>query len=165
MRKFLSIILCIMLAASMFGCGTSRVMTPPTQIAQLYFIDSDMLRLIPSDFEVTAESPDAAARAVIAELIKGRDQNPKIRRLIPNIPDCMSVYVSEDIAYVNLTSDFIANHPDGKVLEFLTVYSIVNSLTSLQGIINVRFTIDGRREKDFKGFIDMRETFIPDYYV
>jgi len=31
--------------------------------------------------------------------------------------------------------------------------------------VNVRFTIDGKRQKDFKGYIDMRETFIPDYFI
>ena len=38
-------------------------------------------------------------------------------------------------------------------------------LTGLDGIVNVRFTIDGKRQKDFKGYIDMRETFIPDYFI
>ena len=47
----------------------------------------------------------------------------------------------------------------------LMVYSIVNSLTEIDGIVNVRFTIDGRVQKDFVGYLDMRETFIPDYFV
>ena len=47
----------------------------------------------------------------------------------------------------------------------MMVYSIVNSLTNIDGIVNVRFTVDGERQKDFLGFVDMRETFIPDYCV
>ena len=43
--------------------------------------------------------------------------------------------------------------------------TIVNSLTSIDGIVKVKFTIDGKPQKNFKGFIDMREAFIPDYYV
>ena len=47
----------------------------------------------------------------------------------------------------------------------LIVYQIVNSLTSIDGIDNVRFTVDGKVKKEYAGFIDMRETFIPDYFV
>ena len=63
------------------------------------------------------------------------------------------------IAYVDIKQELADKHPEGRDLELLTVYSIVNSLTGLDGIVNVRFTIDGKRQKDFKGYIDMRETF------
>ena len=48
-----------------------------------------------------------------------------------------------------LKQELVDKHPDGRDLELLTVYSIVNSLTGLDGIVNVRFTIDGKRQKDF----------------
>ena len=73
--------------------------------------------------------------------------------------------VLDRIAYVDIKQELVDKHPDGRDLELLTVYSIVNSLTGLDGVVNVRFTIDGKRQKDFKGYIDMRETFIPDYFI
>jgi hypothetical protein len=77
----------------------------------------------------------------------------------------MTVKVKDKIAYVDIKKDVVNEHPDGRDLEMLTVYSIVNSLTGIDGIVNVRFTIDGKIEKKFKGYLDMRETFIPDYLV
>jgi hypothetical protein len=56
-------------------------------------------------------------------------------------------------------------HPEGRELELLTIYSIVNSLTGIEGISTVRFTINHEITKDFMGYVDMRETFIPDYFM
>ena len=105
------------------------------------------------------------AQRVADELVEGYDDNPKIRRIIPNVKHGIKVKVLDRIAYVDLKQELVDKHPEGRDLELLTVYSIVNSLTGLDGIVNVRFTIDGKRQKDFKGYIDMRETFIPDYFI
>lgn len=132
---------------------------------KLYFVDSSMQRLIPSDFKVETKRPQKAAKAVISELLKGRDNNPKIMRIMPDINDGLSVSVKGTTAYVNMSSEFADKHSSSRQHEYLTIYSIVNSLTSVDGIVNVRFTIDKKEQKDFKGFCDMRETFIPDYYI
>ena len=132
---------------------------------KLYFVDSSMQRLIPSDFTVKTKNTDKAAKAVIDELIKGRDNNKKILRLIPNIKKGLSVNVKGQTAYVNMSDEFVRLHSDAKPHELLTIYSIVNSLTSIDGIVNVKFTINHKIQKKFKGFCDMRETFIPDYYI
>lgn len=132
---------------------------------EIYFVDSDMFRLVSVDFECDADSKQKQAEAVISELILGRDRNKKIKRMIPNIIDCLSVKVKDDTAYVDIKEESIDDFADGRVCEALTVYQIVNSLTSIDGVIKVKFTIGGKVQKEFKGFIDMRETFIPDYYV
>ena len=77
----------------------------------------------------------------------------------------MTVSVKDDIAYVDIKDSMIQNHEDGRDLELLTVYSVVDSLLSIKGITNVRFTVNGHKQKDFMGYLDMRETFIPDYTV
>ena len=68
-------------------------------------------------------------------------------------------------AYVNIKEKMISSHPDGRELELLTVYQIVNSLTSIEGIENVRFSINGRVQKNFMGYLDMREIFTSDLTV
>lgn len=132
---------------------------------KLYFTDSSMLRLIPSDFTVEAKNADKAAKAVVSELVKGRDGNKKILRLMPNVKDGLTVRVKDGTAYVNISEEFAVLHSSSRPHELLTIYSVVNSLTSIDEIVNVKFTIDGKIQKDFKGFCDMRETFIPDYYI
>ncbi|MCX7714441.1 MAG: GerMN domain-containing protein [Clostridia bacterium] len=147
------------------SCRESQAVIANEQTAEIYFVDADMLRLLPFSVRLTDHSAQKNAQRVVGELIKGKDDNPKIMRLIPNVKNVMTVKVKNDTAYVNLTKKFVDEHPDGKDKEILTVYSIVNSLTSVNGITKVKFTIDGKEQERFKGYIDMRETFTPDYTV
>ena len=150
------------------GFGTAVVSSgeqSETMEVKLYFVDAEMLRLIPVKTVIRRTDTEHEAKAVINALIEGRDNNPKIRRLIPDIKNCMSVRVNGTTAYVNISRKMIDAHPKGRDIEILTVYQIVNSLTSIDGITNVRFKINGSTQKTFMGYLDMRETFIPDYMV
>jgi len=162
-RKKILVICGIMICTILVASGYYKNVN--TMPVQLYFVDSSMQRLLPSDFTVKTDDTEKAAKAVIRGLIKGRDNNPKIMRLIPNIKNGLTVKVKDQTAYVNMTGVWVAAHSDLRQHETLTIYSIVNSLTSVKGIMNVKFTIDHKVQKDFKGFCDMRDTFIPDYYV
>lgn len=141
--------------------GTS---IPQTEV-RLYFTDAQILKLLPVRVQIPELSPEEQAKTVIKALIEGDDDNLKIRRTIPHIRGCMSVKVKGEIAYVDIKKSMVENHSEGRDIELLTVYSIVNSLTSIKGITNVRFTVNDHLSKDFMGYLDMRETFIPDYTV
>lgn len=149
----------------MFVYMESMAKTKKLSEPEIYFVDSDMFRLVSVSFTCEGDTPEEQAKAVISELITGRDYNKKITRMIPDIKNCLTVKVKGDTAYVNISGDSVKHFPDGRVSETLAVYQIVNSLTSIDGIIKVKFTVDKKQQKKFKGFIDMRETFIPDYYV
>lgn len=162
LKKMLFVIILII------GFGTVALSSggqPETMEIKLYFVDAGMMRLIPISTSIRKTDTEHEAKAVINALIAGRDSNPKIRRLIPDIKNCMSVRVNGSTAYVNITQKMIDAHPEGRDLEILTVYQIVNSLTSIDGITNVRFKINSQTQKNFMGYLDMRETFIPDYLV
>lgn len=157
---FIGILLISMLCiVYSFGTNTSQVGVI------LYFTDAQVMKLIPIKTTIPKTTPNTEAKTVLNELIKGRDDNLSIYRTIPNIKRGMTVKVKGQIAYVNIKSEVIEKHINGRDIELLTVYSIVNSLASIEGINNVRFTIDGKKQKDFMGYIDMRETFIPDYMI
>lgn len=68
-------------------------------------------------------------------------------------------------ATVNISKKPGLGRIDDLTAEYLTIYSVVNSLTSSGDIITVDFTVGGKKQKDFYGYIDMRETFIPDYDI
>ncbi|HIU48835.1 MAG TPA: GerMN domain-containing protein [Candidatus Avimonoglobus intestinipullorum] len=168
MRKMTVIISIFILLAFAAGSRTGSVQTAriSNPNVELYFVDSQMLRLMKTEYNVGRVSRQKAAEKVLEELIKGRDENEKILRLIPNVKKCMTVKVEHNIAYVDLKKSFVEQYTsDERQHEILLVYSIVNSLTSVEGISNVRFTIEGKEESKLKGFIDMRETFIPDYLI
>ncbi|MBE7044453.1 MAG: hypothetical protein E7397_02910 [Ruminococcaceae bacterium] len=161
MRKWL-ILAGLLSFIGLLGVRAVRVEEMPVSI---YFVDRAMLRLIETKETVKATGPQQAAQKILKEIEAGRDNNPKILRLIPKDVKPMQVTVRDGIAYVNLSRELVEEHSGARSHELLTVYAIVNSLTSVDGIVNVRFTVDGKPERDFKGFLDMRETFIPDYYV
>lgn len=133
--------------------------------AKLYVIDKSMQRLIPIDCQFDSKSLEQSANEVVRKLIEGMDYNPKVMRVIPNVKNCMSVRVIDTTAVVNIDDDILDDLPDNRNHEILLLYQIVNSLTSLDGINTVEFLFDGEKRKDIFGGIDMRETFIPDYYL
>lgn len=132
---------------------------------RIYYVDAEMLRLIPVRTSIPKMSAKRTAQHILDKMIEGYDSNPKIRRIIPKDEDCLKATVRDGIAYVNISGELLENPPEGRDMEMLIIYSIVNSLTDIEGITNVRFTIDGEVRRDFIGYLDMRETFIPDYFV
>ncbi|KRQ86476.1 Sporulation and spore germination [Caloramator mitchellensis] len=107
-------------------------------------------------------------RTILNELIKG----PKTLGLVNAIPNgtrILSINKNEDILVVNLSNEFIKNHPGGIDKERATLYSIVNSLTEIPGVKGVQFQIGGRKYDTYKGNISInaplrrnRDLFIRD---
>lgn len=159
---FRNILFAVILAVGFMTVGVSTREEAETVQVKLYFADADFMRLVPENISIRKTDVQNEARTVINELIKGRDQNPKIRRLIPGIKNCMTVKTQDGVAYVNITRKMAQAHPDGREAERLTVYQVVNSLTSIDGIDYVRFTVNGTVQKNFMGFLDMREPFTAD---
>ena len=156
-----AIILIVSFGTVALGCNDNTEFVT----TKIYFVDAGMMKLIPHEISVLKSNPEYRAQSVLRALIKGKDDNTKIRRLIPDMSNCMSVKVNEKTAYVNIKEKMIRSHPEGRELELLTVYQIVNSLTQIEGIENVCFTINGRIQKKFMGYLDMREIFTADYTV
>ncbi len=133
--------------------------------AQIYYIDHSMLRLIPIDVNLGKVTKGRAAKIMVEKLIDGKDENSKILKLIPDEKGCIDVEVKDGTAIVNLKKTLAKNKPENKTHGLLMVYSIVNSLTSIDGIDTVKFLVDGKEEKNYISGLDMREVFIPDYYM
>lgn len=162
MKKFAFALIIFFSCGIIFSsCGDS----PDFTAVKIYFVDSEMLRLLPIETYIPNSSAQHQAKTVLNELIRGRDDNPKIKRVIPDIEGCMTVKVKDGAAYIDISKEMAEAAPESRDLELLTIYSIVNSITSVEEISTVRFTIDKQVTKDFSGFLDMRETFIPDYFI
>ena len=155
------VILALTVASVAHARGAHLVRTD----VKLYMIDAEMLRLIPVKIKIPEGETQRMAQRLLDELVDGRDDNPKIRRLIPKIEGCLTANVEDNNVTVNISGEVIKKHPEGRDLELLTVYQIVNTLTELKDIKTVRFTIDGKTQRNFMGYLDMRETFVPDYFV
>lgn len=162
MKKSFSILLICLLAGFFIFCRGQA--STDTEECRIYFVDRQLHRLIPLPLS-PLKTPEKTAKEIVSALIAGKDSNPEILRLIPDIKDSVTVELSANIAQVNLLGELIEHINKNAETERLVIYQIVNSLTSIDGIDYVQFTIDNQVKKDFLGFLDMREIFTADYDI
>lgn len=67
----------------------------------------------------------------------------------------------DQLAVVNLTSNFAAEHPSGLETEMLTVVSICGTLrANLPHVSEVRFLVDGQQRPNLAGHADLTRTYL-----
>ncbi len=156
MRRFIfAFIMLCGVAASVLACS-GHADRPVTRV-KLYFADSELSRLLPYDDEIPEGNPESMAQAAMDKLTYGRDDNNKIRRLLPQ--KRINVHIENGTAYVDLAPQIADKLPKSRDIERLVIYQIVDTLTGIKGISYVKFTVGGVVRKDFMGYFDMRETY------
>ena len=73
----------------------------------------------------------------------------------------LSVSVVDHVAYVNFSKEFRTKHWGGTTGESHTIYSVVNSLTELDGIDKVQFLLDGDNMDSLAGHMETSEPLEP----
>lgn len=124
----------------------------------LYFSDEDAMYLKKEQRTVTVKQSQSEENQIVEQLIAG----PKAEGLYPTVPTgtkIRNIKTEENVCYVDLSSDFVSKHTGGSSAETLTIYSIVNSLTELDGVDKVRFLIEGEKVTEFKGHLDLSKAF------
>jgi germination protein M len=114
--------------------------------ATLYFSDSQAEYLVGEKRDVTVNEGDKPEAAVIRELLKG----PKTDDLWDAIPEgtkLLSVNTKDGLCTVDFSGEFVDNSPGGTASERMAIYSVVNSLTSLEGVKKVQFLINGKKRE------------------
>lgn len=129
----------------------------------LYFSNQDGTRLINEihyiSMEDAKQGTEKLASVLVKELIKG-PSNSQLKATIPEGASLRSpVKIEGRTAIVDMTKEFIDNHPGGKEAEEMTIFSIVNTLTELKDIETVKFLINGKEQKEFKGNFRFDNTF------
>lgn len=142
-----------------FVIACSRREEVPTVETKVYFVDSEMNRLLPYSENIIDADAEHQVSSVVDKLIAGHDDNDKIRRLLPDKRSCISTSVIDNIAYVDLSSEIARELPCSRDIEKLVIYQIVDSVAGVKGIRFVKFTVDGEVKQDFMGFYDMRNTY------
>lgn len=118
-------------------------------------------KLVPERHRIAYTANDDYANVIFCAL----KSKTKEHQYINIFPENSYAVLDGDNATVDISKIHIPKNLENLKAEYLTIYSIVNSLTSTGHIITVRFTQNGKDGKDFYGFTDMRETFIPDYDI
>lgn len=126
----------------------------------LYYADEDGMYLHTEKRSVPAMSPSLRPRFVIEALM----QAPETGRLCSPLPqgtDCFGTNVDMGICSVDLNGDFYQNRPATERDELITLYSIVNSLCELDGVEQVQFYIEGRKQTRYC-WMDISNPFTAD---
>lgn len=113
----------------------------------LYFSDDTGTKLVPETREVFYDMNTSKERLIVDELIKGPRGSENLKATIPSETKVVSVTMNEGICYVNFDEGFLNVIPD--VLDSITIYSIVDSLSELPGVTRVQILINGKSDNNY----------------
>lgn len=113
----------------------------------LYFADENGTGLKKQKRVIHYSSNILLEKLVVEQLIEG-PKGSKLQRTLPAGTDIISISVVDGVCYVNFDGTFL-NSINPKVTEDVMVYSIVNSLTSLDEVKKVEISIDGSNKGKF----------------
>ena len=106
----------------------------------LYFSNKEGTALVKETRKVHYSTNISMEKLVMEQLIEG----PKRTGMMATVPSgtkIISVSVVDGVCYVNLSDSFRSQNPE--VSEEIVLYSIVNSLSELQGVSKVQISING----------------------
>lgn len=110
-------------------------------------------KLVSEKRTINAGSPDIAVQNAITELLKG-PLKPHYFPVIPAGTELLGAEVSENIAKIDFSQEFLENSLDTRILDEYIIYSIVNTLTEIPEIEGVVFYIEGVRIRMY-GNVDL----------
>lgn len=126
---------------------SSGATIPPVQSEHpvkltLYFPNKDATGVVP--VERVVNIPDQAViKAMFQELANPPDG---IYSPLPKGTKLLGATVKDGIATVDLSKEFQTNHPGGTAGEAMTLYGIVNTLTTLPNVKGVQFLLEGEKQ-------------------
>ena len=130
----------------------------PHITATLYYADANGQALVPVQREILlAEDTVAQGREILTAQLGQPATEPYVS-VIPAGTTLRAFYVTErGDAFVDLSREVSANHPGGSFTELLTVYAIVNAVTTnLPAIQRVQILVDGKEADTLAGHVDLR---------
>lgn len=128
--------------------------------ATLYFANEMGDKLVMEDRSIEAVERDISL-TILEELIKG-PLNPELNRTVPTGVKILGLSVNKGIAAIDFSEEIRSGHWGGSTGEILTVYSIVDTITELPEIEQVRFLIEGEEIETLAGHLDLSEPVHPD---
>lgn len=124
----------------------------------LYFYFEDRLAAEERDLPLKREDLMAQARDVIKELIKGPVTDLRLTPVLPEEIKVRGVFLDSDgICYIDFGREIQERFPGGVWTEVLSLYSIVNTLTTnFPEIKGVKILVEGYGVETLAGHIDIR---------
>lgn len=129
------------------------------QVVSLYFANQDGSKLVSQQRGIEVKQSLSLEYQIVEQLIKGPDisDGSTLLQTVPSDTKIKDIKTEEGICYVNLSRDFVKKK--GNVSELIIIYSIVNSLTELEGVNKVQFLIEGEKINEYNGDLDFSKPF------
>ncbi len=116
----------------------------------LYFADSGSQYLVPENRKLVSGAGVSDERYIIQELIKGPDSE-ELSPVMPRGTQLLSVETDVNgLCTVDFSAEFMENRPETERQELITIYAIVNSLSSLESVTGVKITIEGKQTEIYR---------------
>jgi len=138
----------------------SAVASVPHIIATLYYANSDGQSLAAIKREVPlADGVLAQGRQIIQSQLETAPM-PYVS-VVPAGTTLRAFYVTDrGDAFVDLSPEISTAHPGGSTTELLTVYALVNAITTnLSSVQRVQILIGGKEADTLAGHVDLRRPF------
>jgi spore germination protein GerM len=130
--------------------------------ATLFYVSADGMRLAPVSREVPYEEGTVGQAKRIVEAQIAPPPPGSLSAIPPGTTLRALYYLKDGQAYVDLSREIASGHPGGTLNEILTVYTIVEVLTTnLPAITSVHLLVDGREVETLAGHVDLRRPLRP----
>lgn len=130
---------------------------------RLYFEAPDRLGLVPEERSVPfSDDLPRQLRTVVEELARGSTTG--LLTTLPAGTKVLEVFVTaRGIAYLDLSKEVAGISEGGSKGELLTVYSVVNSLTTnFPAVKRVQFLVEDKPVATLAGHVDLSRPLLPD---
>jgi len=124
-----------------------------TKEVKLYFSDEQAQYLTAEIREVKTND---LYENIVKELIEG-PKNEGLEVTIPAQTKLLGIEVKDRTAIVDFSKEIQTKHWGGSTGETITVYSIVNTLTALDGIDRVQILVEGTKVQTLVGHLELEE--------
>lgn len=122
----------------------------------LYFSDKNGTGLVKETRGVHYSTNISMEKLIMEQLIEGPKKSGATATM-PSGTKLISVSVVDGVCYVNLSDSFKSQNPE--VNEEIVLYSIVNSLTELQGVSKVQISVNGSTEGKLRYTYDLSKMY------
>ncbi|MGE0451648.1 MAG: GerMN domain-containing protein [Vicinamibacterales bacterium] len=125
--------------------------------ARLFYVSADGTRLTGIEREVPYAERTADQARHILEAQIARAPGAQVSA-VPSGTSLRALYVTDQgTAFVDLSREVASAHPGGSLNELLTIYTIVQALTSnIPAVTSVQLLVDGKEVETLAGHVDIR---------
>ena len=128
-----------------------------TALVTLYYMNKETKELTPEGKMIDVKKLLTDPYETLINLLIEQPKNEKLQSAIPNGTKVLGAELKGDVVYLDLSNEFIENN---SVEEKTIINAIVNTLTELNEVKEVKILINGQENKEFKGGkFNFKDTF------